>query len=164
MRLLIDRSGDSYTSTNFNVSGPQPHKANPLGNPNFPGPTSANGPNYIDFLTATYNKSFIETYNMGYGGAMIDQAIISSPFGPLVKSFRDQVDGEFQPIYTGTADPNVIWTSSSSLFIIFFGINDALNGYARPKNNSLNYAEIMSYQNLVNQVRILMHTQLVCVH
>lgn len=37
--------GDSYTTTGFKVRGEQPSDMNPLGNPEWPGETSSNGPN-----------------------------------------------------------------------------------------------------------------------
>ncbi|KAL8893108.1 MAG: hypothetical protein Q9215_000113 [Flavoplaca cf. flavocitrina] len=92
-------SGDSYTSTAFNIRGPQPSRENPLGNPPYPGATSANGPNYVDFLTTTYNQSFIRTFNFGYGGATIDPSLIASPYGSIVQSFQQQVREEFVPTY-----------------------------------------------------------------
>lgn len=33
---LISNSGDSYTHTGFDLKGPQPDMANPLGNPPYP--------------------------------------------------------------------------------------------------------------------------------
>lgn len=151
MTKLTLCSGDSYTSTGFDIAKSQPSRGNPLGNPAFPGATSSNGPNYISFLTATYNRSFIETYNLGFGGALIDKAIVTSPFGSGVKSFEDQVSQEFQPRYTGSS--TTPWKSSDSLFIVFFGINDAINTFAKTDSDNLQYAEIKSYENLVNQVR-----------
>lgn len=151
MKKLTFFSGDSYTSTGFDISKSQPTRGNPLGNPAFPGATSSNGPNYISFLTTTYNRSFIETYNLGFGGALVDKAIVTSPFGFDVKSFKDQVSKEFQPRYTGSS--TTPWKSSDSLFIIFFGINDAANTFLRTDSDSLQLAEIKSYENLVNQVR-----------
>ena len=114
--------------------------------------TSCNGLNYIGFLTTKYNESFIKTYNLGYGGATIDQAIVGSAFGPFVRSFWDQVNNVFHPTYAGNMTGTFRWKSNDSLFIIFFGINDAVNTYNRPNNDALGYAQIKSYENLVNQV------------
>lgn len=142
-------SGDSYTSTGFQVHGEQPNPSNPLGNPAYPGSTSANGPNYVDFLTTTYNQSYIQNYNFGYGGATIDPSLVSSPFGDIVQTFRQQTREEFLPVYA--SNPTVPWCSADSLFSIFFGINDVILSYA-PRNSSLNYALIKSYEALVHQV------------
>ncbi|KAK0517474.1 hypothetical protein JMJ35_000629 [Cladonia borealis] len=139
--------GDSYTSTNFTLYGPQPNPSNPLGNPKYPGATSAAGPNYIDFLTTTYNQSYIQTYNLGYGGATIDDAVVQSGFGDTIQSFQDQVYNEFLPVYANNSQ--VPWNASNSLFIVFFGINDVTNSYAEG-NDTINYDLIEAYQWLVN--------------
>lgn len=142
-------SGDSYTSTNFSVLGDLPSSENPLGNPPYPGITSSNGPNYIDFLTTTYNESFIRTINLAYGGATIDDALVPSRYGPAVQSFRQQVFSEFNDYYIENG--NVRWDSSNSLFIIFFGINDVINSFAK-HNDSLNYELIQRYESIVDEV------------
>lgn len=142
-------SGDSYTSTGFQIHGEQPNPTNPLGNPAYPGSTSANGPNYVDFLTTTYNRSYIQTYNLGFGGATIDPSLVASPFGDIVQSFRQQAQEEFFPTYA--KNPDVPWASADSLFTIFFGINDVIISYGQ-RNSSLNYALIKSYEALVYQV------------
>ena len=142
-------SGDSYTSTGFQIHGEQPNPTNPLGNPAYPGSTSANGPNYVDFLTTTYNRSYIQTYNLGFGGATIDPSLVASPFGDIVQSFRQQVREEFLPVIAKSS--NVPWASANSLFTIFFGINDVILSYAE-RNSSLNYALIKAHEALVHQV------------
>ena len=145
------RSGDSYTSTGFNVHGPQPSPSNPLGNPAYPGATSSNGPNYVDFLSTTYNESDIRTYNFGYGGATIDPALLPSPYGLIVQSFEQQVTQSFLPIYSHGEVP---WSADDTLFTIFFGINDVILSYSQ-QNSSLNYDLIKDYEGLVNQVNFL---------
>jgi hypothetical protein len=60
---LTFHSGDSYTTPGFNDTGVQPSIGNPLGNPNYPGYTSSNGPNWVDFLTVKYNESQVLTCN-----------------------------------------------------------------------------------------------------
>lgn len=102
-------------------------------------------------MTTTYNESLIETYDFAYGGATIDEAVVGSIFGPYVQSFKDQVNRLFQPKYIN--NPTVRWTGSNSLFMVFFGINDAIGTWPGPANDSLQYAEIKSYENIVNQVR-----------
>lgn len=148
--LIPIYSGDSYTSTLFDIHGPQPNPGNPLGNPPYPGSTSSNGPNFVDFLTTTYNRSYIETYNLGFGGATIDQLLATSPYGDIVQSFKQQVQDQFLPTYGDKAA--VPWRSADSLFTIFFGINDVILTQAQ-RNDSLNYDIIKSYEALVHQVR-----------
>ncbi|KAL8693978.1 MAG: hypothetical protein Q9218_001276 [Villophora microphyllina] len=146
---LIRDSGDSYTSTSFNIHGTQPSADNPLGNPSYPGATSADGPNYIDFLTTTYNQSFIETFNLGYGGATIDPSLVGSPYGYIVQSFRQQVQNVFLPTYASNS--GVQWSGSNSLFTVFFGINDVILSYAQ-RNSTLNFLLIKSYEDYVHQL------------
>ncbi|KAK3173434.1 hypothetical protein OEA41_006763 [Lepraria neglecta] len=140
--------GDSYTKTNFTIYGEQPNPANPLGNPSYPGATSAAGPNYIDFLITTYNQSYIQAYNLGYGGATIDPSAVQSRLRKTLQSFQQQVEDEFLPTYVNNS--KVPWTPSNSLFSIFFGINDVTNSYAEG-NGTINYDLIQAYQNLVNE-------------
>ncbi|KAI5266786.1 hypothetical protein E4T47_08217 [Aureobasidium subglaciale] len=120
--------GDSYTTTGFDPSLTQPGPGNPLGNPIYPGYTSSNGPNYIDYLTTAYNKSFIETVNLAYGGATVDGTLVA-PYKPSVLSVKQQVQTQFLPIYASHFSP-VPWSSFDTLFTIFIGINDVGNSYA----------------------------------
>lgn len=53
------------TSVRFDINGEQPSRDNPIGNPAFPGVTSSIGPNWVGFLTGTYNASFIRTIDLG---------------------------------------------------------------------------------------------------
>ncbi|KAF6218614.1 hypothetical protein HO133_005965 [Letharia lupina] len=144
--------GDSYTSTSFNIAGKQPSLSNPLGNPSYPGSTSADGPNYIDFLTTTYNESYIQAYNLGYGGATIDDSIVMSGFGTSVHSFQDQVENGF--LHTYVNNSKVPWTASNSLFTIFFGVNDVTNSFApfASHNDSVNYELVKAYESLVDEL------------
>ena len=79
----------------------------------------------------------------------MDPALVASPFGPIVQSFRQQVTETFIPKYSD--HKAVPWTSNDTLFTIFFGINDVILSYAG-RNDSLNYALIKDYEGLVNQV------------
>src|SRR5690242_18177297 len=80
--------GDSYTQTGFNPNSTQPSLSNPFGNPPYPGWTSSNGPNWVGFLTTTYNASKLLTYNLAYGGATVDSALVT-PYAPTVLSLKD---------------------------------------------------------------------------
>lgn len=144
-------SGDSYTTTSFNISGEQPDPSNSLGNPPYPGVTSSNGPNYVDFLTTTYNESYIQTYNFGFGGATIDPNLVASAFGLSVQSFEQQVTNEFDPNYVKKV--LVPWTSTNSLFTVFFGINDVIRSYTE-QSPGLTYALIKRYEDLVHSVSL----------
>lgn len=89
---------DSISTTGFNVDQRQPSRTNPLGNPDFPGLTSANGTNWVGYLTATYNTSFLKTVNLASGGATVDTDLISG-MSPAVKSFKDQTEQWWLPYY-----------------------------------------------------------------
>ena len=144
-------SGDSYTTTVFDIHGEQPNPSNPLGNPSYPGTTSCNGPNWVDFLTTTYNESYIQTYNMAFGGAVVDSSLVGEIFPSVVRNLRQQVADEFISIYGNkTIAP---WTSSNSLFAIFIGINDVGSAYGR-QNATLNGDIFVVYSGLVDQVRL----------
>jgi phospholipase/lecithinase/hemolysin len=141
--------GDSYTQTGFDVNSTQPSSSNPFGNPPYPGWTSSNGPNWVGFLTTTYNASALLTYNMAYGGATVDSALVT-PYAPTVISMKDQVRTEFLPTY-GSHPASAPWTSDSSLFAFFIGINDVGNSWWL--NNSTLYDTIFStYSSLLSDV------------
>ncbi|MCJ1307704.1 hypothetical protein MMC25_001352 [Agyrium rufum] len=140
--------GDSYTTTGFNVSLTQPGPGNPLGNPPYPGYTSSNGPNWVDFLTTTYNQSFLETYNLAYGGATVDSSLVAQ-YLPTVLDFVQQVNDEFIPYYVKKNTAG--WTSENSLFAAFFGINDVGNSYGSG-NTTLNGDIFVVYAQLVDQL------------
>lgn len=151
--LPFSRNADPeiIDSTGFDPDGTQPSPGNPLGNPAYPGATTSNGPNYVDFLATTYNKSYVQTYNFAYGGATVNPALVASAFGPVVQSFQQQVTETFIPRYS--ANEAVPWVSNDTLFTIFFGINDVILSYAA-RNDSLNYNLIKDYESLVNRVSV----------
>lgn len=122
-------SGDSYSTTGFNDTLTQPSAGNPLGNPPYPGYTSSDGPNWVDALTVQYNESLLLTYDLAYGGATVDSALVA-PYLPTVQSVAQQVENEFFPVYAGK--PSFApWASDDTLFGIFIGINDVGNSYGQ---------------------------------
>lgn len=143
-------SGDSYTTTGFQPDMAQPSPEFPLGNPAYPGATSSNGPNYIDFLTTTYNQTLVETYNLAYGGATVDSDIVPC-YLPTVPDYRQQVNTEFMPYYVDENAANSDWTPQNSLFITFFGINDVTNSYSA-QNTTINGDILTVYSGLVGQL------------
>lgn len=139
--------GDSYTQTGFEVNGTQPSRENPLGNPAYPGYTSSNGPNWIDFLTTTWNKTFVETVNLAYGGATVDGALIPA-FAPTVLSVKQQINDEYIPKYSN--HPSYFdWNPKSTLFSIFIGINDVNNAYQWANKSEVYPIVIAEYAGLV---------------
>jgi len=141
--------GDSYTTTGFNVSLTQPTPTNPLGNPTYPGNTASNGPNWVDYLTVKYNASTVLTYNLAYGGATIDSALVA-PYLPTVSSVAQQVENEFFPTYAAQS-PAAVWTSSDTLFAIFDGINDVGNSYLK-NTTATDNAVFDVYRGLVDEL------------
>jgi len=126
--------GDSYTTTGFNLTdgSPLPSASNPLGNPAYPGYTAVNGPNWVDFLTVKYNRSILQTWNLAYGGATIDSALVE-PYLPTVLSLKEQVETLYLPYLSvppkKPKSPYPRWTSEDSLFLTWIGINDVGNTY-----------------------------------
>ncbi|KAF2163061.1 carbohydrate esterase family 16 protein [Zasmidium cellare ATCC 36951] len=131
--------GDSYTTTSFNVTGAQPSHANPLGNPSFPGYTSSNGPNWVDFLTLHHNKTYMETVNLAYGGATVDSALVA-PYLPTVLSVKEQIENQYLPLYADERK-HYSWQSDNTLFASFIGINDVGNAYGET-NASIIFADV----------------------
>ncbi|KAI5806202.1 hypothetical protein EDC01DRAFT_138086 [Geopyxis carbonaria] len=123
--------GDSYTTTGFNLTdgvSALPSPSNPMGNPPWPGWTSANGPNWIGYLTQTFNRTLIQTFNMAYGGATIDTDLVV-PWRPDVLSLKQQITdlfiGYLQPRKAEIAP----WTSRNALFAVWIGVNDIGRSY-----------------------------------
>ncbi|KAF2001900.1 carbohydrate esterase family 16 protein [Amniculicola lignicola CBS 123094] len=141
--------GDSYTQTGFNINGTQPSPSNPMGNPPYPGWTSSNGPNWVDFLTYTYNASRLQTYNLAYGGATVDAALVT-PYAPTVLSLKNQVQDLYLPKYA-KAPFTSKWNGDNSLFLFWIGINDVGNSWWL--NNGTLYDEIFRvYGDLVDSI------------
>lgn len=136
-------SGDSYTSTNFSFSGNPPDVENAIGNPVYPGTTSTDGPNYIDFLISTQNQSLVRLFNLADGGSTINASLVPSAFGPNVKSFEDQVR-----LVPPRSSPSLPWTSLATLFVAFVGINDVFS-IRTPANPQ---SQLASYESLIFQV------------
>ncbi|KAJ4253744.1 hypothetical protein NW762_010138 [Fusarium torreyae] len=114
--------GDSYSRTGFDPSSEdQPSSSNPLGNPAFPGRTSANGPNWVGHLTTTYNESRFLTYNFAASGATLDKSIVNNNGYDVIR----EIDEAFSPYYkVGEA-----FDADTSLFAVWIGINDIANSY-----------------------------------
>lgn len=116
--------GDSYTTTNFQVTGAQPNTTYPYGNPPYvQNGTSADGPNWIENLVTGYNQSFIELFNFAVGGAAVDKSLTHEIYD-IVPDFTEQVANTFLPYYAGVGNRSANWSSDHVLFTAFFGIND----------------------------------------
>lgn len=140
--------GDSYSTTGFNLSLTQPNASNPLGNPVYPGYTATNGPNWVDFLTTTYNQTLLETVNLAYGGATVDSALIA-PYEPTVLSLSDQVLKEFSPVYAES--PSFFdWQAGNTLFATWIGINDVGNAYSEANSSVIYPLVFAEYASLMD--------------
>jgi phospholipase/lecithinase/hemolysin len=81
--------------------------------------------------------------------ATVDSALVT-PYAPTVISMKDQIRTEFLPTY-GSHPASAPWTSESSLFAFFIGINDVGNSWWL--NNSTLYDAIFStYSSLLSDV------------
>lgn len=123
--------GDSYTASGFNAESPAPNISNPFGFPplgkypneplnntflgSVPG-TSANGALWTEYLAAQFNSTVTLLYNFAVSGASIPD------------SFRDQIKTVYEPryssLYTDGTPVDVQWSSNSSIFASWIGIND----------------------------------------
>ncbi|KIJ68896.1 carbohydrate esterase family 16 protein [Hydnomerulius pinastri MD-312] len=108
--------GDSYTTDGYNISAG-------INSPD-PGYTSSNGPNWVEFLSSTYNQTALKTFDLASGGATIDAALVP-PYLPTVLSVVDQVT-QFNE-YLAPKPAAAPWNSTNSLFAVFIGINDVGN-------------------------------------
>lgn len=141
--------GDSYSRTGFRLENDQPSPENPLGNPPYPGKTSANGPNWVDFLTTTWNETYVETINFSRGGAVVDKALV--PASSPVKALRDQVEDLYQFDYAG--HPSFFdWRPQTTLFGIWIGFNDMTNGRRKNKDPLVFEKSIDEYARLVGEL------------
>ena len=93
---------------------------------------------------------------------MIDNAIVPSPFGLQIMSFLDQLTQLFQPKYS--ANPQISWAKEDTLFLVFIGINDAINTFTKFKSDALQYAQIKRYEDLVNKLYTLGARNFVFMH
>jgi hypothetical protein len=71
--------------------------------------TSSAGPNWIEYLTTTYNNSLIMTYDFAVSRGAIPNSLV------------DHVMFQYEPMYSHR---NHIWTSDNTIFMSWIGIND----------------------------------------
>ncbi|ORY81562.1 hypothetical protein BCR37DRAFT_47641 [Protomyces lactucae-debilis] len=109
--------GDSISDTGFDPSGDAPSPANPLGNPDFPGRTTAWGPNWVGTLTKEYSKTLV-AWNFAKYGSVVYNAFPNSER----PDFTGQLS-HFMTCCTGKKR-KVKWTSEDALFLTMFGQND----------------------------------------
>ncbi|KXH54140.1 fungal cellulose binding domain-containing protein [Colletotrichum salicis] len=135
----------------FNTSLEAPNPANPLGNPSYPGWTSSNGPNWVDYLTVKHNASLLYTYNLAYGGATVDADLVK-PYADTVLTLKDQVQTLFSNAYASKTAP--AWTGADSVFAFWIGVNDVGNSYwsGADATSALNTKIVDVYQGLAKEL------------
>lgn len=102
-------------------------------------------------MTTTYNASFIKTFNVAYGGATVDSALVT-PYAPEVLSLKNQTQDLFLPTYGDSKAAAHPWTASDSLFAFFIGINDVGNSWWLETSTEL-YTQIFEvYEGLLEQI------------
>ncbi|GKT51178.1 acetylesterase [Colletotrichum spaethianum] len=144
-------AGASALDKRFNTSLEAPSPSNPLGNPSYPGWTSSNGPNWVDYITVKHNASLLYTYNLAYGGATVDAALVK-PYADTVLTLKDQVQTLFAGAYASRADP--VWSGADSVFAFWIGINDIGNSYwnGAEATSALNAKIVDVYRGLAKEL------------
>lgn len=99
-------------------------------------------------MTVKYNASQLLTYNLAYGGATVDSALVA-PYLPTVLSVAQQVEDEFFPVYGSSS-----WKAEDTIFGVFIGINDVGNSYGQgaAATKSLNDEIFAVYEGLMEML------------
>ncbi|CAI6088439.1 unnamed protein product [Clonostachys chloroleuca] len=137
--------GDSYTRTHFEVSREKPSSKSPLGNPPWPGLTSAGGKNWVAHtLTERLPKNDTLTFNLAVGGSTIDRNTIpgnpKSTVTEQVKLWDDNYKNK--PSYAK-------WSSSNAAVGIWIGINDIGATYSKANTEAVLTKAIDKYFSLL---------------
>ncbi|ETS75500.1 hypothetical protein PFICI_12444 [Pestalotiopsis fici W106-1] len=111
--------GDSYSRIGFSASGTQPSASNPFGNA---GTTSADGYNWVKYLTLNHNESAFLTYDYALSGATVNVSIVEGSVG------RDVV-GEVQNTFLASYADNSSFAGDNVLYGTWIGINDVKGSY-----------------------------------
>ncbi|KAI9722203.1 MAG: hypothetical protein M1828_004886 [Chrysothrix sp. TS-e1954] len=142
--------GDSWSSTGFDYKGHQPDRQNPFGNE--PLPPRKDGPNWIHFLTETYNETFVKTYNFAKGGAVVDDKIVKPMFEGHGFTFGEQVHDIFRPEYAARDMPrDRYWDPATTVFALCFGINELSIAF-QTHQNLLIPEVVASYFQIVDEL------------
>jgi phospholipase/lecithinase/hemolysin len=92
-----------------------------MGNPALGTGTYTRGENWVGYLTETYNRTFIETYDFAVGGATINGSIVAS---------ATPMDVQITTLFESKYSSATFWNGKDSLFLVFIGINDIIKTYA----------------------------------
>ncbi|KAM0753253.1 hypothetical protein T439DRAFT_323896 [Meredithblackwellia eburnea MCA 4105] len=112
--------GDSYSSSHWDVEQGLLSADT--------GETSANGPNWIQYLSRTYNDSNIMMRSLAAHGASIDNDLVQ--ISDHETGVRQQVDKFEKYLFPPPAE--IPWKSTNTLFTIWVGINDCDLTFERP--------------------------------
>ncbi|BGP43736.1 hypothetical protein JCM10449v2_007782 [Rhodotorula kratochvilovae] len=138
--------GDSWTADGFNATAGFDVTKQPL-------KTSAGGKTWLDEITfsPTFPQLNAAHYNFAVGGSTVWPEMRTAGF-PNV-SFPDQVGWFVKNVTEGSSADKPKWESSSSLFSVFFGINDInLQNYqASPIDKVLN-ATFKAYDESISRL------------
>lgn len=143
--------GDSISTTHYNMFRDQPSKENPLGNPVFPGFTTSNGPNWLGFMTAEYNATFVKTVNFASGGATIDFDIVPQ-MGTGSNSVKHQVEQQWLTKYAHQPPAEFRWRADNSLFAIFAGNNDVRDTFLLKMDPSVLERSVEAHGKLMSKL------------
>lgn len=128
--------------------------------------TTTGGINWVGFLTTQDNDSLVLSYNLAFGGAVIDNSIIK---GSQKCDMVCQVD-LFQSTYSSKPE-SAPWTSENAVFGFWIGINEfssslpqkrvvkwlmtsdsAGNGYSNTDPNEIIPKLMKRYESLVEKI------------
>ncbi|KAL8767685.1 MAG: hypothetical protein Q9209_005865 [Squamulea sp. 1 TL-2023] len=145
--------GASYASTGYDWHREQPSlSGNPLGNSlrrtATQGPTNSNGPNFITYLTTTFNASKLLTYNFAYPGAQVDGSAANPNIAGTSSNDLVFEVNNFLSTYTPAKGgvPMAEWRGDSSLFIFFFGVNDNQQTWQKPNRTAITNKIFQTYE------------------
>lgn len=112
--------GDSYSSIGFDPrdGNLSPKPGNPLGISKYPGVTLSTYSNWVNYLTAQYNKTQVLTYDLAIPGATISPLYTHSSHSTL-KSQINLLVTKLKPTPT-------LLTATNSVYILWIGTNDLL--------------------------------------
>jgi len=123
--------GDSWSYTAFDIGGTQPSRSNPFGNPALPENGISAPPEWLYYLTTTYNASFIKTYNIAHGAATIDRAVVAPHDAfSYTSTFKEQAEDLWRLVYK-PRPASARWHPEDSLFTVWFGLNDIMLAFDR---------------------------------
>lgn len=100
-------------------------------------------------MTTHYNQSQIQTLDLAQGGATVDLELVEQL--PGVWSFKLQAE-HFLKLYKKDMT-RLRWDPDTTLFALFFGINDVYNSYRKTEDINVVYTNVMKvYADLVDQL------------